>query len=734
VFDRIQKWSQKLNKVPFLLRKYALVASVSSLLLVSHIQLAVAQDQPTTDENATVTYPASFFEQYQPYSVNDMLVRIPGINLARGGGGGAGGSDGNRRGLGAGGDQVLINGRRIAGKGNEGNQQLSRIPATDVQYIEIIRGTSGDLDVRGGTQVINIVLLEAESSTSYAYEINLDNYHDGKYQPGGKFAVTGQNGGFTYFLSAELEPRWEFRDGFEESFNVDGSLNEIIDRDQGSDAWPTSFAANLGYEFDERNIANLNFQLTNNDFDAYADRTITNFRVDPATVRVERDETPTEDGSWEIGGDYMHVFANSSRWRTLFIVNEAENDAVRDRLQIDGSAITKDLFLANYAKTQERILRSSYVFDLSETQSLETGVERAQTILDTSLQLGLLRTAADAVQGGPRFGGLSPITDANGTVEELRYEYFAIHNWQMNDRMSLETTFLFEESEISQSGDVAKSRSFTFFRPKVDYRFDITPAIQFRATAEKDVAQLSFSDFTASIDGSDDEQNAFEGNADLRQTQSWRYLANLEYRLPNDAGVLSGNFFYNDFDDLIDNVDVSTATQVLGARGNIGRGEQYGINLNSSIRLSMINQPNMLFTAGLNLEESSLTDPFLKVERERSIRGGASRYSFGFRHDIPSRNNMNWGFNYRREFYNDFLVYDVDKIEEYPKVGSISTWIEVQAWGGLVYRFETRDSRDRCRIRTRYTNGTIANGVIDEIEDSCSDAGPVLAIKIRGTF
>ena len=122
----------------------------------------------------------------------------------------------------------------------------------------------------------------------------------------------------------------------------------------------------------------------------------------------------------------------------LFIVNEAENDSVRDRLQIDGSAITKDLFLANYAKTQERILRSSYVFDLTEMQSLEAGVERAQTILDTSLQLGLLRTAADAVQGGPRFGGLSPITDANGTVEELRYEYFAIHNWQMNDRMSLE--------------------------------------------------------------------------------------------------------------------------------------------------------------------------------------------------------------------------------------------------------------------------------------------------------
>ena len=65
---------------------------------------------------------------------------------------------------------MLINGnRRIAGKGNEGNQQPSRIPASEVQYIEIIRGTSGDLDVRGGTQVINVVLNEAQSNVSFAY-------------------------------------------------------------------------------------------------------------------------------------------------------------------------------------------------------------------------------------------------------------------------------------------------------------------------------------------------------------------------------------------------------------------------------------------------------------------------------------------------------------------------------------------------------------------------------------
>ena len=144
--------------------------------------------------------------------VNDMLDRIPGITVARGGGPGprGGPGSGGGRGLGAGGDQILINGRRIAGKENEGGDQLSRIPSSQVDYIEIIRGTSGDLDVRGGTQVINIVLLESESSASYAYEINMDHLQDGTNRPGAKFSVTGQRGDLSYFLSAEREPRYEF--------------------------------------------------------------------------------------------------------------------------------------------------------------------------------------------------------------------------------------------------------------------------------------------------------------------------------------------------------------------------------------------------------------------------------------------------------------------------------------------------------------------------------------------
>ena len=546
---------------------------------------SIAQPSDTI-EDSTVTYPAEFFAQFQPYSVNDMLQRIPGINLARGGGstrGGPGSSQGgNRRGLGAGGDQVLINGRRIAGKENEGSSQLSRIPAREVDYIEIIRGTSGDLDVRGGTQVINIVLTQDQARTSFAYEVNLDRALDGEFIPGGKFSATGQRGALNYFLSAEREPRYNFRDGFETAFDAEVNLAETVNRDTIEDAWPMNLVANFGYEFSSRDTANFNLQWTGNDNDQDTDRVIRSFEQGLVSKRVvERDIQPTDDDSWEVGGDYMHFFPDGSRWKTLFILNQSENLSVRSRYKVDESLDTRDLFLSNFEKNQERIIRSSYIFDFSGSQSIEAGVERAQTILDTSLQLGLL-TGDEA---DDRFGGLTPITDSMGTVEEMRYEYFAIHNWSMNSRMTLETTLLFEDSTISQTGSKANSRDFNFFRPKVDYRFDITPSFQFRATVEKDVAQLSFRDFTAGVDFADDEQNAFEGNAELRQEQSWRYEANFEYRFSEDAGVVNTNLYYHDLDDLLDNVDVSTEGQVLSARGNIGSGERYGFNLNSSCLL-----------------------------------------------------------------------------------------------------------------------------------------------------
>lgn len=713
--------------------RLALAIAITGLSFASG--LTSAQDQPVTDADSTITYPAAFFSQYEPFSANDMLDRIPGISVARGNGGGGGGpgSSGgsNRRGLGLGGDQIMINGSRITGKENEGNSQLSRIPASQVQYIEIIRGTSGDLDVRGGNQVINIVLLESESRSSIAYELNADHYHDGKTQPGAKISLTGQRGDFDYLLSGEIEPRWEFRDGFERSIFADGTLNDTVKRLDTRDSQPLTLSMNLGYRFNAGDIVHVNGQYNDADAPGKTERTITDYTVSPAGITNEYDRTPATSDFWEIGSDYEHTFANGSRWKTLMIVNRKEDDSTRETFLGSGADSEKQLYLANFNRYQERIARTSYSFSLGASQDLEIGIEHAQTILDSSLQLGLLRNNGTS---SPAFGGLTPITNANATVEEIRYESFLVHNWQLSERMSLESTLIAETSEITQSGDVSKSRNFDFIRPKIDYRFDITPALQLRATVEKGVSQLSFNDFTANISGGDDDQNAVAGNPDLRQEQSWRYDLNLEYRFNNDNGVLSTNIFYHDLEDVIDKVDVSTGTSLASANGNIGDGERYGVNLNASLRLGFINQPGMLLTSGLQLEESEVTDPFLGIKR-RLRQAGRGSFSFGFRHDMTSP-SMNYGVNYRHSFPGDRKAYDIDKIEDYDQGDFLTLFLETRGWADLTYRFEAMNAlaAERCRIRSRYIGGSIATGMLNEIENSCSDTGLKLAIKIRGSF
>ena len=696
-----------------------------------HAPAAFGQDAPVTDEDSTVTYPATFFSQFEPFSVNDMLDRIPGINVARGGGGGGGGpgSSGgnNRRGLGMGGNQVLINGRRIAGKENEGSSQLARIPASQVDYIEIIRGTSGDLDVRGGAQVINIVLLEAETRSTITYEVNTDHYHDDSLKPGAKIAWTGSSGGFDYLISGETEPRYEHRIGHETSILGDGSPNERIKRVSTREAQPMVLSSNLAWQVGDADLFHLNLQYEDDSAPEVANRDILNTKYDPPLVDLELDVLDETEEFWEVGGDYEHVFSGDQRWKTLFIVNRGDSHSLRDRylLELNSDDRTRDLHLDFVNTYQERILRSGYTFDFASSQSLELGVERAQTILDSNLQLD--RLASDGT-------GLTRVSTADATVEEIRYESFAVHNWQINDRMSLESTLIFEQSEISQSGDVSKSRDFEFLRPKVDYRFDITPAVQFRATIEKDVAQLSFSDFTANTSEGDDDQDALAGNPDLRQEQSWRYDANLEYRFHDDNGVLNTNIFYHELIDVIDRVDVSTPDTIQSANGNIGDGERFGVALDGSYRFTSVGESQILLESRLQVEDSNVVDPFLGIDR-RFSRQGRGEARVGFRHDFPAR-NFNYGFSWSHNFRDGRIAYDIDKIESYNSGDWVRLFAETQGWAELIYRLEVFNPMEnkRCRVRSRYLGGTIATGYLSEIEDSCSHTGPTIAIKIRGTI
>ena len=708
------------------------------LIRISLLGLAIAgvnqgfaqQAKPQATDESTVVYEADFFTQYSPVSVNDMIDRIPGISLALNGNRN---NRGKSRGLGSGEGEILINGQRTTGKNNEGRSQLSRIAADQVDYIEIIRGTSDDMDIRSGGQVVNVVLLNAQTRSSISAEFNMDRLHDGTVDPGAKLSYTGQNGAFNYLFHIEAEPRYENRFTNEFSVDPDGELLETRSQDNLRNQTEYETSVNLGYQF-EKSMVQFNGLFAESNPPTDITRTINDYTTGTLITTIEHEDEIRNRNNWEIGGDYEYKFDSGSKYRFLFIVNDRDFTYTRDRFDVFADSQEKDLFLFSAGRDRERIGRTSYTFDLGSNQGMEIGIEGAQTIRDSDLRLGLSGTGITSLA----HGGLVPqaVGNANSTVEELRLENFAIHNWQINDRMSLESSLIYETSTITQSGDVTNERDFSFVRPKLDYRFDITQSLQLRTTIEKTVSQLSFYDFSASTDNSDDDQNTQAGNPEIAQEQAWNYEMNLEYRLPNSIGVLNTQLYYRDLTNVIDRIDVSpSATDLQSARGNIGDGKRYGANFDASTRLGYLGVPNALLTLGLSLQDSQVTDPFLGTQR-RLRRNGRWFGRANFRHDITEY-NFSYGFSYFNFARDGSGLTQIDINDTETDIGEygLNFFAEKQAFNGVTFRFDIQNANNqiRCRERVRFV-GTTAAGIVEEVEDSCNGTGVKYALKIRQTF
>lgn len=722
-------------------RRALLLGPVLSISLLS--AAGSLQAQQATDDSSTVVYAADYFAQWSPVTAQDMMNRIPGMSSPTGGGGGGGGfggggggpgGGGGGRGLGGGGgNQILIDGKRVVGKSNEANSQLSRISADKVLRIELIRGTSTELDVRGD-QVVNIVLSEALSSRSYSYEANTDLNDDGRLQPGGKFSVDGQYGGLNYLFSGEMEPRNDYRTNFESSVLGDFSPNDTISEERTRDQYTYTTTANLGYEINLNSSVRLNLLYSGFDNENEVFRDITNLRVTPNAVEREREDNPGRNRNWEIGGDYELRLANNHLFKALFILNERDDDNTRERFDMAaGADWSKELFLNSHSVTSEEILRSSYSMPLPAGQGIEFGAERAVTTLDSALRLGL--RSSTGISSGLH-GGLTPqaVSNAISTVEEVRYEPFVVHNWQLSPRLSLESSMLYELSEITQTGDIFKQRDFSFLKPKADLRFEMRPGLQLRGTVYKTVRQLSFSDFVASSDDRDNDAETMAGNTDLVQEQVIYADLSTEYRLPQDMGVVEGTLSYMKHLDVIERIDATVpGGRPQSANGNIGDGTMLVFRGNASVRLTQFNMPNLMLISSLEIKDSEIVDPFLGVDR-RFQYFDRGRFQMGFRHDIPSA-RITYGANWNNRFDGNIKRYDINNIERMEGEPNVSLYAEYVTPQNIRIRFDARSAtnNNQCRERTRYAD-RISNSAISEIESFCAIAHRVMSIKINGTF
>jgi len=691
---------------------------------------AAAQNPSNADEsaNSTVIYTADSFSQYNPITASDMLDRIPGVSL-RGGGPGSGRGD---RGLGTGGN-LLINGQRIAGKGNSARDQLDRITAAEVERIEIIRDTSGALNVRGASEVINVILLASQSRSSTTVELVNRLNHDNTLETGGSVAWSKQVGNFQALVNLEARPNYENRDNREVRLGPDnevvGTLFETNIRDQQEN----TLSSNMSYSLGDHRMQ-LNALIREGDHPRPVRRDFVDFTDAGLVNRIEEEDVNREESNWEVGGDYEFSFDDGSRLSVLFVANNEIRNNVRERYSANPAeeGLSKNLFIDSRQERQEFIIQGNYNFSITETQSLRVGIESADTQLDSSLLIG---SSSGSEPASASVGGLSPLLSVSnpGTkVQEIRYEGFAFHNWTLSDRSSLESSLVYETSEISQTGAVNKTRDFQFWRPSFDYRFNITENFRFRGTVKRSVSQLSFSSFAATTNEEDRDLNALAGNPELEPQTSWDYEGQLEYRLPNDGGVISSNISYSDIDNYIGRINATIdPNEPLSATGNVAPAKRWAMFNRASIRLNSLSLPNAILGVTLGLFDSEIIDPFLKTKQRIGGRGFAG---INFRHDITSL-GLSYGIDYSHSIWGGNYDIDIKTITRNDRERSLDLFVSKVWFEDWTFRLESDNTlgASRCRYRQRF-DGTTINGAISLIQDSCSSRYRRLNLSIQTTF
>ena len=691
---------------------------------------AAARNPSNTDEsaNSTVIYTADYFSQYNPVTASDMLDRIPGVSLR----GGGPGSDRGDRGLGTGGN-LLINGQRIAGKGNSARDQLDRITAAEVERIEIIRDTSGALNVRGASEVINVILLASQSRSSTTVELVNRLNHDNTLETGGSVAWSQQVGNFQALVNLEARPNYENRDNREVRLGPNNELVGTLFETNIRDQQENTLSSNMSYSLGDHRMQ-LNALIREGDHPHPVRRDFVDFTDAGLVNRIEEEDVNKEESNWEVGGDYEFSFDDGSRLSVLFVANNEIRNNVRERYSANPAeeGLSKNLFIDSRQERQEFIIQGNYNFSITETQSLRVGIESADTQLDSSLLIG---SSSGSEPASASVGGLSPLLSVSnpGTkVQEIRYEGFAFHNWTLSDRSSLESSLVYEKSEISQTGVVNKTRDFQFWRPSFDYRFNITENFRFRGTVKRSVSQLSFSSFAATTNEEDRDLNALAGNPELEPQTSWDYEGQLEYRLPNDGGVISSNISYSDIDNYIGRINATIdPNEPLSATGNVAPAKRWAMFNRASIRLNSLSLPNAILGVTLGLFDSEIIDPFLKTKQRIGGRGFAG---LNFRHDITSL-GLSYGIDYSHSIWGGNYDIDIKTITRNDRERSLDLFVSKVWFEDWTFRLESDNTlgASGCRYRQRF-DGTTINGAISLIQNSCSSRYRRLNLSLQTTF
>jgi outer membrane receptor for ferrienterochelin and colicins len=646
------------------------------------------------------------FARFAPKSAYDMLVQVPGFSIR---------TASQERGLGQASENVLINGQRIANKSGGAVDQLQRIPADNVERIEIVDAASLGIAGLSG-QVANVIIKQAQKAAGqFEYNPHFRAHYAKPSFLAGSVSYNGKTGPVEYTLSAKNQPGRGAFGGPVRIFNAQGELTESRHEVYHGEYEQVNLQAKFGLDGPGSSIGNLTLGY----MPYWNPGSLSDRRV--LASGEERSRTiDTELDGYEVNVNADYEFALGPGRLKLIALREWEHAPLFQDLIFNfdttGAPSTGTRFSRD-TRLGETILRSEYGWETG-SNDFQVSLERAFNSLDQKGALFVLDPAGEFVE--------IDFPQGTGKVTEVRYEAMGTWSRPLASNLDLQIAAGGEISHLDRVDDDQEARKF--FRPKGSVNLAWRPSEGWDLSLKlrRRVGQISFYDFLAQPKLSEDRENA--GNPDLVPPQSWE----VETEFSRDLGAWGKTrlrLFYKRVEDIIDVIPIGQDGQGIG---NLPRADRLGFESVSTIQFDPIGWTGAKFDLTVGREWTSVEDPL--TGEKRAISGVRTKWaSAELRHDV-SGSDWAWG---ARAQYSDFSKYffltEVFRSLDLPYF--LGAYVEHKNVLGMTVRASVDNIIDsKHRVWRTVYNGFRDRAPIAFVQRNNQVVGPIFSLSIKGNF
>lgn len=634
------------------------------------------------DEIAPVlAYDLEFFQRFEPRTVGDMLKRVPSVAFVSD----VLEYDGARlRGLDPGYTQILINGKKVPGGGDDRSFFVDRIPAEVVERIEIVRSASANRSGDAVAGAINIVLRDAYEFDGGYLRAGMSHFDDGENKPTAAAVASGDFAGGRVLAGVSHQGRYNPKNKL--SLRYDEPRGEFDNREDQSDTRDgTDDSLNLSYAREigagKLNLSGLYVRTDRSETEhslEYNDRR----RIARDNLLSLNDQVADiRQANIALKGDYRIDHGDGARTELDFSYARMKDDTrnVEEEIGYDDEDAPPSFDEFEGALALTRLRDSERGVSLSHARSI--GAARMEFGLDYSDKRRDFRLDLSEVDTDEEGAPLPPYAEfdtSTSRIKEHRADPYLMFSGK-DQALSWEAGLRYEttRSEVSADGERHK-RDYKLPLPSAHLRWDLSAADRLSFSVARTVRRPNFNYLLPVLLEGEYGDNDFVGNPRLNLEKAWGVDLGFEHRL-GKHGVVGVNLFYRDVTDLIEisNTGAASATALedfedevaeflqenpgatpttpgypvldpdsfVYTASNVGDGQVYGVEFDLSTPLTALNLPNTGVFLNYSWLDSRVRDA---LGRRRFNDQARSVLNVGFIQDLPEL-QASFGVSYRRQ-------------------------------------------------------------------------------------